>query len=131
MTEAATASSLNPPPPRVGWIANGAALLARIGADVGDDEELRQKKALLVVLAVLILPVSVVWGSLYLILGSPVGVVPFVYFAVEDEGMSEEELAKLVTADSLIGAGYALEPRQLSEVEKSGATPEMPRVRPD
>jgi nitrile hydratase len=47
------------------------------------------------------------------------------------EGMSEEELAKLVTVDSLIGAGYALEPQQLSEAAKSGATPEMPRVRPD
>jgi adenylate cyclase len=58
------------------------AMLARIGADARDDEELRQKKALLVVLAVLILPVSVVWGSLYLSLGSAVGVVPFVYFAV-------------------------------------------------
>ena len=51
------------PLPRVGWIANAAALLARIGADPQDDEELRQKKALLVLLAVLILPVSVVWGS--------------------------------------------------------------------
>ena len=82
MTEATTASSPNPPPPRVGWIAQGAASIARIGADVRDDEELRQKKALLVLLAVVILPVSVVWGSLYLGLGSPVGVVPFVYFAV-------------------------------------------------
>ena len=72
----------NPARPRVGWIANGAALLARIGADAGDDEELRQKKVLLVLLAVLILPVSVVWGSLYLGFGSPVGVVPYVYFAV-------------------------------------------------
>ena len=60
----------------------GAAWLARIGADARDDEELRQKKALLVLLAVLILPVSVVWGSLYLGFGSPVGVVPYVYFAV-------------------------------------------------
>jgi guanylate cyclase len=57
-------------------------LLARIGADARDDEELRQKKALLVVLALLILPVSVLWGSLYLGFGSPVGVVPYVYFAV-------------------------------------------------
>ena len=47
-----------------------------------DDEELRQNKALLVLIAVLILPVSVVWGSLYLAFGSPVGVVPFVYFTV-------------------------------------------------
>jgi guanylate cyclase len=58
------------------------ALLARIGADARDDEDLRHKKALLVLLAVLILPVSVVWGSLYLAFGSVVGVVPFVYFAV-------------------------------------------------
>ena len=83
MTEEATASSFrNGPRPRVGWIAKGAALLARIGADPEDDEELRQKKALLVMLAILILPVSVVWGSLYLGFGSPVGIVPFVYFVV-------------------------------------------------
>lgn len=63
-------------------MAHGAAWLARIGADPRDDEELRQKKALLVMLAILILPVSVVWGSLYLGFGSPAGVVPFVYFAV-------------------------------------------------
>ena len=56
--------------------------LARIGADARDDDELRQKKALLVLLAVLLLPVSVVWGSLYLAFGSLVGVVPYVYFAV-------------------------------------------------
>jgi nitrile hydratase subunit alpha len=47
------------------------------------------------------------------------------------EGISEEELAKLVTADSLIGAGCALEPSKLREVERSGAVPETPRVRPD
>jgi adenylate cyclase len=82
VTEAPAASSRNPPRPSDGWIARGAALLTRIGADASDDEELRQKKELLVLLAVLILPVSVVWGSLYLALGSPVGLVPFVYFAV-------------------------------------------------
>jgi guanylate cyclase len=82
VTEASAASSRNSPRPKVGWIANGAALLARIGADARDDEDMRQKKVLLVLLAVLILPVSVVWGSLYLGFGSPVGVVPFVYFAV-------------------------------------------------
>jgi adenylate cyclase len=68
--------------PRVGWIATRAALLARIGADPGDDQDMRQRKALLVLLAVLILPVSVVWGSCYLAFGSPVGVIPFIYFAV-------------------------------------------------
>jgi adenylate cyclase len=82
VTEETTASSRHATRPRVGWIAKRAALLARIGADARDDEELRQKKALLVVLALLILPVSVLWGSLYLGFGSPVGVVPYVYFAV-------------------------------------------------
>jgi adenylate cyclase len=67
---------------RPGWIAEGAALLAGIGADPEDDQELRQKKALLVLIAVLILPVSVVWGSLYLGFGQPVGIIPFMYFAV-------------------------------------------------
>lgn len=47
------------------------------------------------------------------------------------EGMPEEELAKLVTVDSLIGAGLALEPSQLSEAEISGTIAEAPRVRPD
>jgi nitrile hydratase len=47
------------------------------------------------------------------------------------EEMREEELAKLVTVDSLIGAGYALKPAQQKEAEKRGVTPEVPRVRPD
>lgn len=47
------------------------------------------------------------------------------------EGMSEEALAKLVTVDSLIGAGYALAPSQLREREAAHVEPEMPRVRPD
>ena len=47
------------------------------------------------------------------------------------EGMSEEELAKLVTVDSLIGASYALEPSQQKAAEKLGTTLEAPRVRPD
>ena len=56
--------------------------MARIGADPGDDDETRQRKVLLVLISVLILPISVVWGSLYLAFGSPVGYVPFVYFAI-------------------------------------------------
>jgi guanylate cyclase len=79
---AVAAPSPKRPRRSVGWIANGAAALARIGADARDDEELRQKKALLVLLAILILPVSVVWGALYLAFGSPVGIVPYVYFTV-------------------------------------------------
>jgi guanylate cyclase len=58
------------------------ARLARIGADPSDDEELRQKKALLVVVTVIILPISLVWGFLYLGFGSPGGVLAFVYFAI-------------------------------------------------
>jgi adenylate cyclase len=68
--------------PGTAWIDNAAARLARLGADPEDDEELRQKKALLVLLAVLILPVSAVWGTAYLALGSPVGIVPYIYLAV-------------------------------------------------
>ena len=68
--------------PRTGWVADATAWLARIGADPLDDVELRQQKALLVMVAILILPVSVVWGALYLSFGSAVGVIPFIYFAV-------------------------------------------------
>jgi adenylate cyclase len=58
------------------------ARLALIGADPHDDDDLRARKALLVLISVLILPVSALWGALYLAFGSPVGVVPLVYFAV-------------------------------------------------
>ena len=56
--------------------------LGRIGADPNDDQETRQRKALLVYLAILILPISLVWGSLYLALGAVSGVVAYGYFAV-------------------------------------------------
>ena len=45
--------------------------------------------------------------------------------------MSEDELAKLVTVDSLLGAALALEPSQLAEVKRTGAGPESPTVSPD
>src|ERR671918_544747 len=82
VTEETTASSRNRPRPGIGWIAKGSALLARIGADPRDGEELRRKKALLVLISILIAPVSVVWGILYLSLGSAVGIAPLVYFAI-------------------------------------------------
>ena len=72
----------DPPRSRSAWIDGAAARLARLGAAPADDPDLRQKKALLVLLAVLILPVSAVWGTVYLVFGSPVGIVPFVYLAV-------------------------------------------------
>jgi adenylate cyclase len=58
------------------------ARLALVGADPHDDEDLRSRKALLVLISVLILPVAALWGALYLAFGSPVGVVPLVYFVV-------------------------------------------------
>ena len=56
--------------------------LTLVGADPRDDEDLRARKALLVLISVLILPVAALWGALYLAFGSWVGVVPLVYFAV-------------------------------------------------
>ena len=58
------------------------ARLSLVGADPSDDEDLRARKALLVLISVLILPVAALWGALYLAFESPVGVVPLVYFAV-------------------------------------------------
>ena len=82
MTEETRAPSPSHTPARTGWINSVAARLAGIGADPRDDEEMRQKKALLVLLAVLILPVSVVWGTLYLGFGTWAGIIAFVYFVV-------------------------------------------------
>ncbi len=56
------------------------AWLGSIGADPHDDIETRSRKALLVYLAVLIWPISLVWGSVYLSMGAPAGVVAFGYF---------------------------------------------------
>ena len=64
------------------WIDDAVARVARIGADPRDDGDLRQKKSLLVLIAVLILPVSGVWGSLYLGFGSLAGITAFIYFAI-------------------------------------------------
>jgi adenylate cyclase len=58
------------------------ARLTVIGADPHDDEDLRARKALLILISVLILPVAALWGALYLAFGSPVGVVPLVYFGI-------------------------------------------------
>jgi adenylate cyclase len=64
-------------------VADGVlARLAVVGADPRDDGDTRAAKALLVLISVLILPIAVLWGALYLAFGSPVGVVPLVYFAV-------------------------------------------------
>jgi adenylate cyclase len=56
--------------------------LAQVGADARDDEEARLRKALLLLISVLILPISLVWGSLYLAFGTQAGYLAYVYFAV-------------------------------------------------
>ena len=55
------------------------ARLAAVGADDRDDETRKRSKALLVLTSVLILPIAVVWGALYLFFGSWVGYVPLAY----------------------------------------------------
>src|SRR5213082_270568 len=67
---------------RVHIVSSVRARLATVGADPQDDEQTRQRKELLVLTSVLILPIAVVWGSLYLIFGSPVGYVPFAYAVI-------------------------------------------------
>jgi guanylate cyclase len=58
------------------------ARLALVGADPHDDEDTRASKALLVLISVLVLPISLLWGGLYLAFGAPSGLLAFVYFAV-------------------------------------------------
>jgi guanylate cyclase len=60
------------------WLAR----LATIGSDPRDDDEVRLRKALLVIIAVLILPISLVWGTLFIALGAPSGLVAYLYFLV-------------------------------------------------
>ena len=72
---------MDPPryPPRVTRLLEW---LGGIGADPTDDVDTRRRKALLVYLAVLILPISLAWGSIYLAMGAPAGVVAFGYFVI-------------------------------------------------
>ena len=55
---------------------------ARIGADPRDDDELRLRKTLLVVIAILVLPIALVWGTLFLALGAAAGAIAYLYFAI-------------------------------------------------
>jgi adenylate cyclase len=58
------------------------ARLAAVGADPNDDEETRLRKALLVLISLLILPISITWGLLYITFGGPVGYSAFLYFVI-------------------------------------------------
>ena len=55
---------------------------ARIGADPRDDEDLRLRKALLVLVCVLILPISLVWGAIYLAFGVTAGLIAWLYLLI-------------------------------------------------
>ena len=58
------------------------ARAARVGALPADDEDTRASKGLLVLITVLIVPIAIVWGTLYLTFGSPVGFVPYLYAVI-------------------------------------------------
>jgi guanylate cyclase len=64
------------------WLDRALARLATVGADPDDDDETRLRKALLVLIAVLILPVAFVWAVLYVTFGSPWGYVAVLYASV-------------------------------------------------
>jgi adenylate cyclase len=58
------------------------ARLSRVGSDPTDDEDTRLRKSLLVLVSVLILPISLVWGGLYLALGAPSGLLAILYLLI-------------------------------------------------
>jgi guanylate cyclase len=55
---------------------------ARVGADPRDSDEVRLRKGLLVAVCVLILPISLVWGLIYLSLGAIAGLIAWLYLIV-------------------------------------------------
>ena len=72
--------------PRMGGI-RGAfdAILERvaaIGAHLDDDLDLAARKALLVTIAVIILPTALIWGTLYTALGTPAGLIAYLYLLI-------------------------------------------------
>jgi hypothetical protein len=58
------------------------ARLAVVGADPDDDEDTRLRKALLVLIAVLILPIALVWWVLYTAMGTWTGNIALAYALV-------------------------------------------------
>jgi adenylate cyclase len=55
---------------------------ARIGADPQDDDDVRLRKTLLVVICLLILPIALAWGVIYLALGAMAGLIAWVYLSI-------------------------------------------------
>jgi guanylate cyclase len=56
--------------------------LSRIGADPHDDEDLRLRKSLLVLIVVLIWPISLTWATLFVLLGSWTGLLALAYLII-------------------------------------------------
>jgi guanylate cyclase len=56
--------------------------LASIGAHPDDDPDLAARKALLVSIAVIVLPISLTWGTLYTALGTPAGLIAYLYLLI-------------------------------------------------
>lgn len=63
--------------------------LLAIGADPADDEDTRLRKILLVSAALIIVPISVIWGSLYWIAGAPASAaIPWAYTVISILGLA-------------------------------------------
>jgi guanylate cyclase len=58
------------------------ARLAEVGADPRDDDETRLRKALLVLIAVLVLPIALLWFLLYTAMGTWTGYLALLYAAI-------------------------------------------------
>jgi adenylate cyclase len=56
--------------------------LAQVGADPRDDDETRLRKALLVLIAILILPIAGIWAVLYLAFGAWTGYIALLYAVI-------------------------------------------------
>jgi adenylate cyclase len=57
-------------------------LAARIGADPADESEVRLRKTLLVLITVLILPIALLWGAIYLAFGVWAGLIAWTYLVI-------------------------------------------------
>jgi len=56
--------------------------LGHVGADPGDDQEAQLRKALLLLIAILILPIALLWAVLYLSFGVWSGSVALLYASI-------------------------------------------------
>jgi adenylate cyclase len=70
---------IGPVTPLRTWLEAALERLAQVGATPQDDEETRLRKALLVLMAILVLPISGIWAVLYLSFGAWTGYVAVLY----------------------------------------------------